>query len=147
MCALFSSNMFSALILVYLFSLSFGFQYTLNHCRDCCLCRRRRSDDHGQYELKRQCHSPPGPYVRPAVKSTGSPLANRLDVARAVDTHPSDLRGRVSSPLLSPRPTGCLPSLGEASEDNDLISLRSAAKDKVYILTALCFTVDNLTCW
>ncbi|XP_042562491.1 poly(A) RNA polymerase GLD2 [Clupea harengus] len=92
--------------------------------------RKRRGDDHGQFELKRQCYSPPGLYVRPLAKASGSPLPNRLQTDRAAVTHPSSPR-QASSPLLSPRPASCLPSFGEASQDSDLIRLQSAAKDKL----------------
>ncbi|XP_041956314.1 poly(A) RNA polymerase GLD2 isoform X1 [Alosa sapidissima] len=91
--------------------------------------RKRRGDDHSQYELKRQCYSPPGPYIRPAATASRSPLPTRLETARAAGTFPSDVHSRASTPLSSPTPA--VPSLGEASQDNDLISLRSAAKDKL----------------
>ncbi|KAL2092090.1 hypothetical protein ACEWY4_011888 [Coilia grayii] len=92
--------------------------------------RKRRSDDHGQYDLKRQCFSPTGPHNSPAARASGSPSPS--PTRRGPATRPSDVQHQAGSPLASPRRMGCLPSLGEASQDdNELVGLQSAAKDKL----------------
>ncbi|XP_063051197.1 poly(A) RNA polymerase GLD2 [Engraulis encrasicolus] len=96
--------------------------------------RKRRSDDYGQNDLKRQCFSPTGPHNRPESRlgsPLGSPSPSRHGHRPAV--HPGDVqRLQGGSPLASPRRMGCLPSLGEASRDEgELVGLQSAAKDKL----------------
>lgn len=108
-----------------------------------CVHGRRRSDDHGQYDLKRQCFSPTGPHNSPAARASGSPSPS--PTRRGPATRPSDVQRQAGSPLASPRRMGCLPSLGEASQDdNELVGLQSAAKDKVCVLARPCFLIYDI---
>ncbi|XP_061119809.1 poly(A) RNA polymerase GLD2 [Conger conger] len=87
--------------------------------------RKRRSDEHSPYDLKRQRFSSPGCHVG-SPEAAASPLA-----ARTASSH---LRSDSSSPALSPhtpKPAGCVPPLRGESRHSAPGSPLPPAKDKL----------------